>query len=225
MDPKSCTRGATAEELQRRLEIHLGDLNLDPSTPPSWRLETSSIGGRGVFATRDIAVNEIIFRDRPLIIGPRSAKVDLPLCVVCRKKLTKLDVCNNGCGLSICPVHECQGSVNHRAECELICSWEPKNPEEVSINTYRSLTTIRGLLLVGNDKELVEMLQGNPSPQTFAEVEVMVAQMKNFPKNLKVPLYHICAVLNTNAFETKLSKEVNVEDESLRGSCFVELIF
>lgn len=214
MELKSCTRGSTAEELQRSLEIHLGDLK-DDAAP--WRLETSAIGGRGVFATRDIAVNEVIFRDRPLIIGPRSAKVEFPSCVLCHQRLTKADVCRKGCGLSVCPREECQGNEEHRKECEMIAAWELKNSEEVSMNTLRSLTTIRGLLLEGNDKALIQMLQGNPSPQIFAEIETMVNEMKNFPKELKVPLYHICAVLNTNAFETRLSKEVNVEDESLRG--------
>lgn len=208
----------STEELQAKLLVHLDEL-VDPAQP--WRLADSPLGGRGMFATRDIKVNEVIFRDRTLIIGPRAAKFEFPTCVMCYKRLSQPDVCGRGCGLSICPVDsdgKCQEREEHRAECELIASWDVKNKGEVSMNTLRSLTTIRGLLLSGNDADILQTLQSNPCAQVVAEVERTVAEMNNFPKELKPQLYKICSVLNTNAFETKLSNELHSEEDSLRGS-------
>lgn len=207
----------TTEELQAKLIVHLGDL-ADSTSP--WRLDDSPLGGRGMFATRDIEVNEIIFRDRTLILGPRAAKFEFPTCVICYKRLSKQDVCKKGCGLSICPrdsENQCQDRDEHRKECELIGSWDVKNKEEVSMNTLRSLTTIRGLLLSGNDQDILQTLQSNPCAQVVAEVERTVNEMNKFPNELKAPLYKICSVLNTNAFETKLSNELHSEEDSLRG--------
>lgn len=209
---------ASTEELQEKLNIHLGVLK-DDNSPP-WRLDHSPIGGRGVFANRDIAVNELIFRDRTLIVGPRSAKVECPSCVMCHKRLTKLDVCKNGCALSICPKSECQDNVEHEEECKLIVSWGVKNKSQVSMSLMRCLTSVRGLLLTGDAKALLGMLQSNPCAQVVGEMESMSAEVESFPKEFRAPLYRICSVLNTNAFETKLSKEMHaaVDDDSLRGT-------
>lgn len=212
----------SAVNLQAKLLTHLGDLAGDSDSLP-WRLDDSILGGRGMFATRDIEVHETIFRDRTLIIGPRAAKFEFPTCVVCHRRLTQQDVCRKGCALSICPVAGCQEAEEHRAECELISSWELKNPEEVSMNTLRSLTTIRGLLLSGNAKDVLVALQSNACAQVVTEVERMVAEMNRFPIELKQSLYHICSVLNTNAFETKLSNELHSEEDSLRGKHFPPL--
>lgn len=204
-------------ELQEKLLIHLGDLSVEDSGDRPWRLDDSALGGRGMFATRDIAVNETIFRDRTLVIGPRAAKFEFPTCVMCHKRLSLQDVCKNGCGLSVCPVEQCQQHPGHRDECEMIVSWGVKNQSEVSMNLLRSLTAIRGLLLTGNAKQVLDALQPNPCAQIVAEVERTVAELTDFPEELKKTLYHICSVLNTNAFETKLSNELHSEDDSLRG--------
>lgn len=203
----------STEELQAKLLVHLDDL-ADPDRP--WRLDDSVLGGRGMFATRDIEVNETIFKDHTLIIGPRAAKFEFPTCVICHKRLSLQDVCKNGCGLSIC-AEKCQKAVEHTEECQLISAWDVKNKSEVSMNTLRSLTTIRGLLLKGNAKDLLLALQPNPCPQVIAEVERTALEMNRFPEELKQSLYHICSVLNTNAFETKLSTELHSEEDSLRG--------
>lgn len=208
----------TTEDLQCKLLAHLGDLADGDSRP--WMLADSPLGGRGMFATRDIQVNETIFRDRTLIIGPRAAKFEFPTCVVCYKRLSVEDVCLNGCGLSLCPAKSgnlCQESKSHRDECELISSWDVKDKTKVSMNTLRSLTTIRGLLLQGPGKEVLHALQSNPCVQVVSEVERTVAEMNQFPMHLKQSMFHICSVLNTNAFETKLSNELHSEEDSLRG--------
>lgn len=216
----SSSSSCSTEELEQKLRSHLAELD-HPDYP--WRLAKSSLGGRGVFASRDIAVNEIIFRDRTLIIGPRAAKFEFPTCIVCYKRVSLKDSCKNGCGLSVCSAAEgrksCQDHERHREECELIRSWEPRKQleGEVSMNILRSLTTIRGLLLMGNKMDILKVLQSNPCAQTVMEVERTVAEMNNFPKELKPTLYHISSVLNTNAFETKLSNELNSEEDSLRG--------
>lgn len=208
----------TTEELEAALIIHQDDL-AEPDRP--WRLDTSALGGRGMFATRYIEINETIFKDRTMIIGPRAAKFEFPTCVMCHKRLSLQDACNRGCGLSIC-AEKCQDREEHRAECELISSWDVKDKSQVSMNTLRSLTTLRGLLLEGNSKVILSALQSNPCSQIIAEVERMVAEMNSFPVELKDQLYHICSVLNTNAFETKLSNELHSEEDSLRGTTLLD---
>lgn len=201
------------EELEAKLLVHLGHL-ADADRP--WKLADSPLGGRGMFATRDIKVNETIFRDCTMILGPRAAKFEFPTCVMCHKRLSVKDACKNGCGMSICP-GECQEREDHVEECQLISSWDLKDKTQVSMNTLRSLTTIRGLLLKGTRKEILLALQSNPCEQVVTEVERTISEMNKFPEELRPTLYHICSVLNTNAFETKLSNELHSEEDSLRG--------
>lgn len=70
------------EELRSLIGEHLTGGNLrDPS--PAWCIRESPLGGIGLFATRDINVGEVVFRDAPLVLGPRAVLQTPVYCVVC----------------------------------------------------------------------------------------------------------------------------------------------
>ncbi|EGI57673.1 Protein msta, isoform A [Acromyrmex echinatior] len=89
-------------ETEELLKSHLRENNLLQDEPRSWIVGRSPLGGRGIFATRDIRANELIFIDVPLLIGPRCYNKYLPMCVVCYKNNCALFPCDHGCGLPIC---------------------------------------------------------------------------------------------------------------------------
>ena len=64
------------------LKNHLGVLHND--TYP-WALSYEEPYGRGVVASRDIQENELIFYDKPLLIGPRVNNYEKIFCIICYK--------------------------------------------------------------------------------------------------------------------------------------------
>ena len=214
-------------QLNSALLHHLGDLHII-NTP--WELSNAVLSGRGVIATRDIEPNELIFKDRPLILGPRANKIQLILCVVCHQKVTIKDICPRGCGLPICQIKKtindiintkyCYDTDEHIFECELLQKWCPKNKNIVSLNTLRALPIIRGVLLDDKRKILLNLLQGNiPKPEQELEIIKASEEFHNFPNDAETMklLLHTLSVLNTNAFETLVASESD-NYFSLRGT-------
>lgn len=192
---------------------HLGDVHSD--TYP-WILKKSELGGRGLFATRDIEPHEIIFQEFPLILGPRANKNESYVCVVCYKTVSPVSVCNKNCSLSLCD--DCQDSKCHTIDCELIRKFWPSHPTRISFTVLRSLTYLRAILLSKERKELLYLLQGNQNIQQDEEIDIIKKEFKNFPKDeetLKL-LKYTSAVFNTNAFETMTGNEES-KSASLRG--------
>lgn len=64
------------------LKNHLGELH-NESHP--WALTYEEPYGRGVVASRDIQENELIFYDKPLLIGPRVNNYEKIFCIICYK--------------------------------------------------------------------------------------------------------------------------------------------
>ncbi|XP_034659790.1 SET domain-containing protein SmydA-8 isoform X2 [Drosophila subobscura] len=197
-------RDTTPEQLAQLIDVHLGELREEE---PNWTLAVSKVAGRGVFATRDIAAGELIFRERALVVGPTARKGQLSTCVCCHRLLpTQGFLCKQRCTLPVCEA--CSGSAAHRAECEHFRRWQPKDAdaEEEQVNplSLRILTAVRVFHLGKEQRHLVDAMQAN-AERGFRQEIIKAAQcFRNFPttdKPFMDQLFRIVGVLNTNAFE------------------------
>lgn len=189
----------TIEKLKVEILKNHKRCNLEQTN--SWTIEKSQIDGRGIFAKRDIKINEIIFQDKFLICG--TTQKDILICVGCYK-ISNHRVCPDGCCLPIC--EKCIGNFQHLKECELIKSWCPKNPEKLSIKIFKALPAIRALILTDDEKVLFNLLQGNERKLA----DLIEEEFSNFPddKNL---LNNVWSILNTNTFEVVLDSNLSIQ--------------
>jgi hypothetical protein len=177
----------------------------DPSAP--WEIKKSNLGGFGIFASRPIEIGEVIFKDHPVILGPRAALTSPLLCVNCFDK-DNLKPCERQCGLRLCSL-ECQNSSNHQKECKIIRQWQTRPiPEEVSEKLFKVLSPIRSLLLSDQDKAVMKCLKAHRSDQHGFEVNVMKNLLHfDLKENEEVFMRFVCSVLDSNAFEVIVGHE------------------
>ncbi|KAF5275793.1 hypothetical protein FQR65_LT16526 [Abscondita terminalis] len=133
-------------------------------------IKSSKIGGRGLFAKTNIKPGEIIFKDHPLIIGPRTGKSAL-FCVSCYKPLQN-SACSKNCGLPICS-QECEESEIHLKECTFISSRRTKISNKINVYLFRCLTPIRGLLLNKEQQKLLQFFKGHEGSHHGFEVDIL----------------------------------------------------
>lgn len=77
-------------EIQQKIvENWLGNYH---SAENPWILTDVKNIGRGLIATRDINVNELILCEPPLIVGPVGDQKDGLVCAICYKLISKIDV-------------------------------------------------------------------------------------------------------------------------------------
>ncbi|XP_070500302.1 SET domain-containing protein SmydA-8-like [Chironomus tepperi] len=209
------------EEFKRALVNHLKNGNIYPGDDKCcWTIEELPIYGRCLIANRDIQPNEEIFRDKPLIVGPRVNNYNKIFCISCYKVLNKLSLCSQKCKFPVCS--ECENNdAQHRVECELIRSWKLKNENKYSKHLFRALTVIRGLLLSKEESELMFMMacHENTSVQNM-EVEKILVEFDGLSEDSEIvnKLKKISSILNTNAFEVGLPHDSQPEHGiSLRG--------
>lgn len=152
------------------LNDHLASNRLLNHNPP-WEIRyCDELYERGVFATRDIKPGEVIFRDAPLILGPRTSASKF-VCVNCYRVEGVL-ACSKGCGLPVCS-QACESSEQHRRECRLIVVWRGGVAEgEVDRCVFRCLAAIRGLFVDEGGKELLRMLKGHHGTVHGREVNI-----------------------------------------------------
>ncbi|XP_029663587.1 SET domain-containing protein SmydA-8-like isoform X2 [Formica exsecta] len=149
-------------ETMELLEAYLRENNLAQDESRVWTIECSPLGGRGMFATRDIRAGELIFTDVPLLIGPRYSKY-LSMCVVCYKNNCPLFPCDHGCGLPICST-ECENSMMHyQAECRLLREWMPTCGSTWSKDLMFAVVPIRGLMLSKEQRKLLYAFECHPN--------------------------------------------------------------
>lgn len=148
-----------AQGADEQLVLHLKENNLLPEGPRSWIVGCSSLGGRGLFATRDIKPNELIFVDAPLVIGPRCLGKHLRLCVCCYKTECPLFPCDRGCGLPVCST-QCENSPKHvDYECEYLRSLGPTCGTDWSLDLLLTVIPIRALFLTESQRKCLAALQ------------------------------------------------------------------
>ncbi|XP_029710505.1 SET domain-containing protein SmydA-8 [Aedes albopictus] len=192
-----------------------------------WDITVFEGYGRGMVATRDIAENELIFLDRPILLGPRVNNYDVIFCASCCRIQKKLTLCSGGCRLPVCS--ECDISAApetpHTAECRVITSWEPKDQNRYCKTILYALTSIRGFLLDDLRRSIVLNMEAHP-PRKDMTTEVERILKDQVFSNLSESgedvqyLRKIVDVLNTNAFETSRmvqDEENNDHEIVLRG--------
>ncbi|KAL7745526.1 hypothetical protein ACLKA6_015517 [Drosophila palustris] len=235
------SRSTTPDELARLIDVHLGELREES---PNWILAPSPVAGRGVFATRDIAAGELIFREHALVMGPTARKgSQLNTCVCCHRLLTTRQfLCPHRCTLPVCG--DCADSTAHRNECEHFRRWLPKDPAEerekekeidqdikekslkaheppmdaVNPLSLRILTAVRVFHLSKEQRALVDAMQANAERGYRQEIIKAAQCFRNFPTTDKAfmdQLFRIVGVLNTNAFEAPC--RVDKHETLLRG--------
>lgn len=196
--------------LNESLRKHLGHLWEEKT---AWEFKSNGLY-RGIFATRDIQLNEVIFRDIPIVVGPPNPS-DSVTCVVCLRRLQAENVCPKGCSLSVCS--ECVGTEGHEPECGVLREWKPKNPQKLSVLSVRMLAAVRGLFISRDSLELIEMLQQNMTSDMDRQFNEFRAEFKNFPVDpLTIKrLRQILAAIRTNAFKFHVNWE---DDDSIPAS-------
>jgi len=149
---------ASTQELAELIDLHLGELR---PKEPSWRVADSPISGRGIFATREIAPGEELFRERTLLVGPTAHRsTNLRTCTICYRLIPGSTdseaLCPAGCGLPACS--ECRDSSRHALECKLFRKWKPLESQRIEPRALRILSVVRCFFL----DELYFFLFNNP---------------------------------------------------------------
>lgn len=199
------TISASTQELAELIYLNLGDLR---PREPAWRVADSPISGRGIFATRDIAAGEELFREHTLLVGPTAHRsTNLRTCTLCYCLIpgdTDLDaLCPAGCGLPVCP--ECRSSDRHQLECKLFRKWQPLETERIEPRALRILSVVRCFFLDEPQRKLLYAMQANADRYYMKEVQRAAECFRHFPKEQDMLDYFyrtICA-FNTNAFESR----------------------
>lgn len=196
-------------EVQRKvLENWLGNYHSDANP---WTLSDVKNIGRGLIATRDIDVNELILCEPPLIIGPVGNNTDDIICVICFKLISNVDVCSN-CLLPMCLI--CSETAGHE-ECAFLQSLN-LNGDDSSLQMVRSLTAIRGLFLTESKKNVLNLLQCNRTDETEKRIDDLLKRDNGRNNDLRNELITTASVLNTNAFQISANLSSN-HNLNLRG--------
>ncbi|XP_012134800.1 SET domain-containing protein SmydA-8 isoform X2 [Megachile rotundata] len=205
------------EMVEELLVSHLKENNISCENPRAWTIRYSNLGGRGMFATRDIAANELIFIDAPLIVGPRCVGKHLEMCVCCYKSECPLFPCDRGCGLPICSL-ECENSPKHvNYECNYLRSLVPTCGTDWSLNLLLAVIPIRALFMTEQQRKCLAALQCDQTLTSQYEINLLQRNVEKSPSEADVELMkRVCGAFNSNSFET-----VSVLDKdhstSLRG--------
>nr|XP_033325104.1 SET domain-containing protein SmydA-8-like isoform X2 [Megalopta genalis] len=151
------------DQVKESLIAHLKENRIIGDDPLPWTVGYSKLGGRGLFATRNIEPNELIFVDAPLIVGPRCAASRLPMCVCCYKNECPLFPCDRGCGLPVCSV-QCENSPNHvDYECKYLRSLVPTSGTDWSFDLLLTVIPIRGLFMTEQQRKCLAGFQWDES--------------------------------------------------------------
>lgn len=182
------------------LEKHLAPFK---DNNPAWEVGISKIAGRGIMATRNIKRGEIIFRDRPIIIGPAARQEEvLNCCTVCFKMLpdTKF-MCRNNCALPVCQL--CSRKKQHKTDCDLFKSWEPIEMDVANSMILRLLCVARAINIPKEERDLIYCLQANLDNNHRTEVRNVARCFKKFPTDKKLIeiMNRTVAVLRTCGFD------------------------
>lgn len=199
------------------VKVHLGLYSYTDGVQHfcKWIVDDSSLGGRGLFATQDIASGEVLFVDRPLIRGPRAGATVIRGCTVCCRLESETFFKCPKCALLLCS-DECQDTTTHYEDCSSITSWKSKVPiDEVDdVIMSRALAPIRALRLNDDQKQLMSSLQAHTLPQHGAEVREL-KQYFDIPEDDENLMTLACCALDTNAFQ--IATPYGKKEMSMRG--------
>nr|XP_036676746.1 SET domain-containing protein SmydA-8 [Drosophila suzukii] len=200
---------ASTQELAELIDLHLGELR---PKEPSWRVADSPISGRGIFATREIAPGEELFRERTLLVGPTAHRsTNLRTCTICYRLIPGSSdseaLCPAGCGLPACS--ECRDSSRHALECKLFRKWKPLESQRIEPRALRILSVVRCFFLDEAGRKLLYAMQANMDRYYMQEVQRAADCFEHFPREQDMLdfFYRTICAFNTNAFESRSSVE------------------
>ncbi|XP_044750799.1 SET domain-containing protein SmydA-8-like [Coccinella septempunctata] len=176
----------------------------------AWSLGESPLGEIGVFANRDIACGEEVFRDYPVIDGPRIKPTDFLFCVVCCKH-NDAQLCAKKCGLPVCS-NVCYQK--HQSECELIRN-KRGNVDEIDRELFQNLTPLRCLSLGDDDRAVIAQLKHHKGSKHGIEVDKLKDIGLCFEEKEEDYIRLVCCVMDANAFEVLI--ETDVKEANFRG--------
>lgn len=193
-------------EITALITDHLRSCSIYNESDP-WTLKKSPFGGVGIFATRNIAAGEVIFRDLPIILGPRTVLISPVMCVVCHGT-ANLKACSKGCALPVCS-DQCENSVLHINECDVILKWNNNvKCENWNVKLLECLTPIRSLFLDDFKKRLVTTLQCHKGAAHGFEVNILKNDLNmNISETDERFMKYVCSVLDANAFEVIVAND------------------
>ena len=132
-----------------------------------------------VIANRKIKAGEIIFKEKPTIVGPTTTvynKTSVPLCVGCFGKLGKNPKNCLKCGIPVCQ-EKCADSEGHQLECSFLVNDSLEN--NLSI-----LSPLRFLGIKKKDLKLYRKMQGLVSHReervSYPKSDISIFQMLAF---------------------------------------------
>lgn len=177
------------DAIENLLWCHLKNDNLLPKMENQlWTVQYSKLGGRGIFAKRDIERSEVIFIDKPLLRGPRCYNDYSPMCVNCYRSNSTLFPCDNGCGLPVCS-DLCQNSITHaESECKYLQNLQHTNGTMWSIDLLKAVILIRSLSLSQYQKDLIGVLQCHKGPRNGC---YEVTEHKSFRQQIEIDFLHL----------------------------------
>ncbi|XP_042882925.1 SET domain-containing protein SmydA-8-like [Penaeus japonicus] len=168
--------------------------------------------GRYLVAARDIAAGEVVFREAPLVVGPKAGAG--PTCLACLKTLSG-DVWEGCkiCGAPLCQP-QCGGNGHSEEECELLALLglkdEPKNTSLIrQMNAF--LAPLRTLLLMEQTpavKAIVDALQSHVEERRdlpigrFVETHVVAVLRERLHVAFEAEeIRRVCGVCDTNSYQ------------------------
>ncbi|CAI6359665.1 unnamed protein product [Macrosiphum euphorbiae] len=181
-----------------------------------WTISTGSetVAGRGVVATRDYSVGDVIFVDVPLIVSPRALGTDgtgsWPVCAVCYSEMTTPTGCPGGCRLPVCG-RQCADRPEHRDECRYVRQLRPKTKSDGqtwSVGIYNAITAVRGLSIKdGKYRFFLDVLQKKSTDKLTFEVEELKRNISmELDKEDEQIMVTTCKIMDANCFETIVNR-------------------
>lgn len=186
------------DQLNECIRKHVEDVSIWSNSCELRKFST----GCGVFATRDIEPNELLFGDKAMMLGPAGNKHDPIVCAMCFDRIegqVSSYLCSGRCGLVLCGKSTC--AKHHEKECELLQKWKPKNPNEFSLNKAKALLVIRSVFLNNDKRKFFDLMQKNFDK--FEKEIFFNTEFENFPQD-KETIYCLraaAAAINTNGFK------------------------
>uniref|UniRef100_A0ABD2VX06 Uncharacterized protein n=1 Tax=Trichogramma kaykai TaxID=54128 RepID=A0ABD2VX06_9HYME len=173
------------EQLRGHLQGH-GILETGQQT--CWTIDYSKLSGRGVIASRDVASDELVYEDAPVVQGPRCNDKYPPMCVACQKTGCALFPCDRGCGLPVCS-DACQDDPRHRdVECPYLRELEPDCGSDWSLPLLQALVPVKALLLESHLKDIFYCFQSHGTPkygrETFRQFGILQKFLTSVHQNV-----------------------------------------
>lgn len=131
-----------------------------------------TVAGRGVVATRDYGVGDVIFVDTALVVAPRvEARGRRPLCAACYAAVAVAVACPRGCRLPVCDAR-CADRPEHSRDCLYVRGLRPKPGDAWSVGLYNALAAIRSVSLKdGRYARFLDVLQKRSTNRPVFEVD------------------------------------------------------